>query len=60
MTGNEFQYHALRTAGNMDKMSMLINGVMGLAGESGECIDLVKKLLFQDYRSRIRSFLYVQ
>lgn len=50
MTGNEFQNHALRTAGSMDKMSMLINGVMGLAGESGECIDLVKKLLFQEHR----------
>lgn len=49
MTGNEFQNHALRTAGTMNMMDMLINGVMGLAGESGECVDLVKKLLFQEH-----------
>lgn len=49
MTGNEFQKHALRTAGTMNMMDMLINGVMGLAGESGECVDLVKKLLFQGH-----------
>ena len=49
MTGNEFQKHALRTAGTMNNMDMLINGVMGLAGESGECVDLVKKMLFQEH-----------
>lgn len=55
MTGNEFQKHALRTAGTMNNMDMLINGVMGLAGESGECVDLVKKVLFQGhYQDRQR------
>ena len=49
MTGNEFQRHALRTAGTMNMLDMLINGVMGLAGESGECVDLVKKTLFQEH-----------
>lgn len=49
MTGNKFQKHALRTAGTMNMMDMLINGVMGLAGESGECVDLVKKMLFQEH-----------
>lgn len=49
MTGNEFQKHALRTAGEMNKLDMLVNGVMGLAGEAGECVDLVKKVLFQEH-----------
>lgn len=49
MTGNEFQKYALRTAGTMNNMDMLINGVMGLAGESGECVDLIKKMLFQGH-----------
>ena len=43
MTPNEYQTEALRTAGKPD----ILNGVMGLCGESGECIDLVKKSMFQ-------------
>ena len=49
MTPNEYQKEALRTAGQMDAMDMLVNGVMGLAGESGECVDLVKKNHFQGH-----------
>lgn len=49
MTGNEYQKQALRTAGDMNKLDMMLNGVMGLAGESGECVDLVKKVLFQGH-----------
>lgn len=48
MTGNEYQIEALRTAG-VDGTDLLTNGVMGLAGESGECVDLVKKHLFQGH-----------
>ena len=29
--------------------SQLLNGVMGLNGESGECIDILKKALFQGH-----------
>lgn len=47
MTGNEYQKAALRTAGTSDPESLLLNGVMGLNGEAGECIDLMKKHLFQ-------------
>ena len=47
MTANEYQQLALRTAGTGDTDALLINGVLGLAGESGECIDLVKKHIFQ-------------
>lgn len=49
MTGNEYQKLALRTAGTDDKTDLLVNGVMGLSGESGECIDLVKKHIFQKH-----------
>lgn len=27
----------------------ILNGVMGLAGESGECVDIVKKHMFQGH-----------
>lgn len=47
---NEYQLKALRTASGpsmSSKHGLLLNGVMGLNGEAGECIDLVKKYLFQ-------------
>ena len=44
MTGNEYQQLALRTLNrDLDKDEMLLNAVMGLCGESGEAIDLLKK-----------------
>ena len=49
MTGNEYQKLALRTAGTDSLGDLLVNGVMGLSGESGECIDLVKKHIFQKH-----------
>lgn len=49
MTGNEYQAQAMRTAGEHTGIDLLLNGVMGLAGESGECVDLVKKVLFQGH-----------
>lgn len=49
MTINEYQLEALRTANGLDQVQLLTNGVMGLCGESGECIDLMKKHLFQGH-----------
>lgn len=51
MTGNEFQKAALRTASGMnyEHHGMLINGVLGLCGESGEAADIVKKATFQGH-----------
>lgn len=47
MTANEYQRKAMRTAKCENEADLLVEGVMGLNGEAGECIDLVKKHLFQ-------------
>ncbi len=50
MTINEYQKEALRTASGMsDNVPMVVNGVLGLCGEAGECADMVKKNLFQGH-----------
>lgn len=49
MTPNEYQREALRTAAGLDPQSLMLNGVLGLCGESGECADMVKKHLFQGH-----------
>ena len=50
MTINEYQELALRTLNpELSKKDVLINGVMGLCGESGEAIDIVKKWLAQGH-----------
>ena len=50
MTGNEYQKLAMTTLNpNLSKQDVLINGVMGLCGESGEAIDIVKKHLHQGH-----------
>ena len=44
MTVNEYQNLAMRTLNpDLSKRDVLINSVMGLCGESGEAIDIVKK-----------------
>lgn len=44
MTGNEYQKLAMSTLNqSLSKRDVLINSVMGLCGESGEAIDIVKK-----------------
>ena len=44
MTANEYQKLAMTTLNKeLSQKEILINGVMGLCGESGEVIDLVKK-----------------
>ena len=50
MNINEYQKLAMTTLNPaLDKKDVLINGVMGLCGESGEAIDLVKKHLAQGH-----------
>lgn len=41
-TFKDYQHAAMRTAGARDR-DQLINGALGLAGETGEVIDLIKK-----------------
>ena len=50
MTPNEYQAQAMRWLNPaLSEKGTLINGVMGLCGESGEVIDLVKKPLSQGH-----------
>ena len=47
---NEYQKLAMTTLNPaLDKKDVLINSVMGLCGESGEAIDIVKKWLAQGH-----------
>ena len=50
MNGNEYQKLAMKTLNPaLNKKEILVNGVMGLNGESGEVIDIVKKHMFQGH-----------
>ena len=50
MTINEYQKNALRTANkSLSPIQQLENGLMGLNGEAGEAIDILKKHLFQGH-----------
>ena len=50
MTINEYQKLAMKTLNpELSEKDVLINGVMGLCGESGEAIDIVKKWLAQGH-----------
>ena len=47
MTINEYQGLAMRTVNaDIEKKDMLVNSVMGLCGESGEAIEILKKHIF--------------
>lgn len=50
LTANEYQRLAMKTLNpQLNRKDVLINGVMGLCGESGEAIDIVKKWLAQGH-----------
>ena len=50
MHANEYQKLAMTTLNpKLHEKDVLINGVMGLCGESGEAIDIVKKHLAQGH-----------
>ena len=50
MTINEYQKLAMTTLNpQLSQQDVLINAVMGLCGESGEAIDIVKKHLHQGH-----------
>lgn len=50
MTINEYQQGALRTLNkSLTHLEQLTDGLMGLNGEAGEAIDILKKHLFQGH-----------
>ena len=50
MNINDYQKEAMRTLNpELNKKDILINSVMGLCGESGEAIEIVKKWLMQGH-----------
>jgi NTP pyrophosphatase (non-canonical NTP hydrolase) len=50
MDVKEYRESAMVTVNrNLDKRDMLINGAMGLCGESGEVIDILKKHIFHGH-----------
>lgn len=53
MTINEYQGHALRTESRITADPVpyirILEGLMGLNGEAGEAIDIMKKVLFQNH-----------
>jgi len=49
LTANEYQKAALRTAHKLSSNDLILNGALGLCGESGEVADMVKKHLFQGH-----------
>ena len=51
MTVNEYQELAMRTLNpELSRRDVLINSVMGLCGEAGEAIDIVKKWFAHGHR----------
>ena len=52
MTPNEYQRNAMRTASGISTScpeNLLLQGVMGMSGEAGEALDIVKKIMFQGH-----------
>ena len=52
MTPNEYQKACLRTEptdAGISKTARIENGLMGLCGEAGEAMDILKKFLFQGH-----------
>ena len=50
ITPNEYQKRALTTQNPCVLEDLrIVEGVMGLAGEAGECVDIIKKTVFQGH-----------
>ena len=60
MQVNEYQKEAMATLNPaLNQKDVLINSVMGLCGESGEAIDLVKKWLMQGHELDKLSLIHI-
>lgn len=50
-TPNDYLMKALRTVNwENQEYPKILDGLMGLCGESGECIDILKKVMFQGHK----------
>lgn len=49
ITFNQYQKEAYELISEDGKKDMITNGVLGLAGEAGECCDIVKKYKYQGH-----------
>ena len=49
MQANDYQKEALRTSSSLKEEDLILNGALGLAGESGEVADIIKKYMFQGH-----------
>ena len=54
---NEYQLHAYNLISEEGKKDMITNGVLGLAGEAGECCDIVKKYKL-GFNSEYNKYLF--
>lgn len=56
MDFEEYSKKALKTKGNYnDKLDKIINGAMGLNGEAGEVIDIIKKFMYQGHEFDVKK-----
>ncbi|AZK44789.1 nucleoside triphosphate pyrophosphohydrolase family protein [Paenibacillus lentus] len=49
MNVNEYQIAAMRTASSLESKDLILNGVLGLCGETGEVSDHIKKHMYQGH-----------
>lgn len=57
MTGIEYQTLAMRTANKWsDKQKQTLEGCLGLVGETGEVVDLIKKHIYQGHSLNVTEF----
>lgn len=57
MTINEYQKLALRTSNHQTTFDLLVNGALGLCGEAGEVVDLIKKHCFQGHELDVSKLI---
>ena len=54
---NQYQKEAFDLISEDGRKDMVLNGVLGLAGESGECCDILKKHRFQGHELDINHLI---
>lgn len=55
MKANDYQKACMRTARSQDSDYLIMNGALGLGGEAGEVLDLIKKWRYQDHEMDFRK-----